>query len=84
MYLFKILKLKKNPGIVENPGNTGLAFQQSVVSVIVGVYSFFLGLNVIGMACAHTQYAFLEKSTNESVSIQSFYSKFIVHVNIII
>lgn len=46
---------------------TSIAFQNSVVSIIVGVYSFFLGINLICMACAHTQYTFLEKTTNESV-----------------
>lgn len=46
---------------------TSDAFQQSVVSIIIGLYGFFLGINLVGFAGAHTQYAVLEKTTNESV-----------------
>lgn len=45
----------------------GEAFKNSVVSIIVGVYSFFLGLNLVGMAGAHTSYTCFEKTTNERI-----------------
>lgn len=43
------------------------AFEQSVVSIIVGVYTFFLGMNLLGMAGAHTSYTCYEKTTNERI-----------------
>lgn len=43
------------------------AFKESVVSIIVGVFGFFLGMNVLGMAGGHTSYACMEKTTNERI-----------------
>lgn len=43
------------------------AFEKSVASIIVGVYTFFLGMNVLGMAGGHTSYTCLEKTTNERI-----------------
>lgn len=45
----------------------GKAFEYSVVSILVGVLSFFLGLNLIGMAGAHTSFTCFEKTTNERI-----------------
>lgn len=49
---------------------TGQAFLQSIVSIALGIYTFFLIFTVGGMAFIHTEYLFMEKTTNESVSLK--------------
>jgi ABC-type uncharacterized transport system permease subunit len=51
---------------------TTKAFEQSVVSIIVGFFSFFIGMNLLGMAAVHTYYAIFAKTTNETVRIKLF------------
>ncbi|CAF0939077.1 unnamed protein product [Brachionus calyciflorus] len=43
----------------------GEAFRDSVVSILIGLYSAFVGLNMIAMSGAHTFYLLNEKTTNE-------------------
>ncbi len=45
----------------------GKAFEESVASIIIGLYTFFLGMNLLGMAGAHTSLACLERTTNERI-----------------
>jgi hypothetical protein len=48
---------------------TTTALTQSIASFIVGIFAFFMGCNLIGMAFVHTGYTCQEKTTNESVWI---------------
>lgn len=46
---------------------TTTALTQSIASFIVGIFAFFMGCNLIGMAFVHTGYTCQEKTTNESI-----------------
>jgi hypothetical protein len=52
---------------VTNIQPTGAAIEQSIVSIVLTLYSFFLGINLVGMATVHTAYILNEKTTNESI-----------------
>jgi hypothetical protein len=49
------------------------AFAESIVSIALGLYTFFLLFTVGGMAVIHTEYLVVEKTTNESVILRNSY-----------